>query len=407
MPARRLILMTHTKAPKTNPKSMTTGKSTQVKAPQRIAIFVATSGHSGVDRAMKLLIPSLAQRGYFVDVLKVRRHGPVLEDIPERVSVIDLGSKHVYTCLPGLIRYLKKFKPDVMHAAKDRVNRTALAAVKISGVNTRLILGSGTTISVDLQHRGRFERWLQRTSMGKLYKYAEKTIVTCDDVADDMANYTGLDRNLIEHVASPVLPDNTLETHFEKPAHPWFDEGSPPVIISVGELSKRKDFATLIKAFSIVRQSINCRLIILGKGKEKENLQTLIDQLQLEHDVSLPGFVDNPLAFMAHAKLFAFTSQWEGLGFVLIEAMAVGTPVVSTLCPSGPREILQDGKYGKLVPVGDIESMADAMLSTLKHCEWDKHTLQQAVRQYTVSEATNAHIQAFGLEQIDTLTESA
>ncbi|HEC18040.1 MAG TPA: glycosyltransferase, partial [Gammaproteobacteria bacterium] len=158
----------------------------------RIAIFVSTSGHSGVDRAMQHLIPALARRGYAVDLLKVRRHGPSLEEIPKNVRIIDLGSRHTYTCLPGLVRYLRHERPAAMLADKDRVNRTALLGRAIARASTRLILSSGTTISIDLAHRGALERWLQRHSMGKLYPLADKVIVTSQGVADDMARYTGL-----------------------------------------------------------------------------------------------------------------------------------------------------------------------------------------------------------------------
>lgn len=135
--------------------------------PNRIACFFSTSGHSGVDRAVKHLIPSLASRGYAVDLLHVSKHGPYLESIPEGVRVIELGPKSTYMCLFPLIKYLRKEKPAVLLSDKDRVNRTAMLAKRLAGVDCYQVLSSGTTISIDLQFRGAIERWMQKNSMGK------------------------------------------------------------------------------------------------------------------------------------------------------------------------------------------------------------------------------------------------
>lgn len=152
--------------------------------PKRIACFFSTSGHSGVDRAAKHLIPALARRGYRVDLLKVRHHGPELQEVPAGVEILDLGSRHTYSCVPGIVRYLRHKRPVVMLSDKDRVNRTALFAQLLARVRTRLVFSSGTTISIDLATRGPLERWIQRNSMGKLYRLADNVIVNSWNVAD-------------------------------------------------------------------------------------------------------------------------------------------------------------------------------------------------------------------------------
>ncbi len=361
-----------------------------------IAIFVSTSGHSGVDRAMQHLIPALARRSYAVDLLKVRRHGPKLAEVPDNVRIIDLGSRHTYTCLPAIVRYLHRERPAAMLADKDRVNRTALLARALARVPTRLVLSSGTTISIDLAHRGAFERWLQRTSMGHLYPFADQVIVTSRGVADDMADYTGLAREHIEVVPSPVVPDELLHTPQPRPEHPWFHDDGPPIVLSVGELGQRKGYDVLLRAFAILHGQRPCRLLILGRGKLREELQQLAGELGVADAVNFAGFQPNPFAFMAHADLFAFASRWEGLGFVLIEALAMGTPVVSTDCPSGPREILADGKYGELVPVDDHQAMARAMAKSLDTPADPAH-LRQAAQPYTIENSTDCYLRALGL----------
>ncbi len=363
----------------------------------RIAIFLSTSGHSGVDRAMQHLIPELARRGYPVDLLKVRRHGPNLEVIPDGVRVIDLGSRHTYSCLPAVARYLRAERPAVLLSDKDRVNRTALAARLLARTGTPLVLSSGTTISIDLATRGRFERWLQRFSMGKLYPFADNVIVTSEGVADDMAAYTGLPRERIQVTPSPVVPDALLETTPPRPDHPWFEPGQPPVVLGVGELGARKDFATLLRAFAMVRSERRCRLMILGRGRQREELLALAGQLGVEEDFALPGFTPSPWSYLAHAAVFAFTSRWEGLGFVLIEALAMGTPVVSTDCPSGPAEILQGGRYGPLVKIGDHEALAGHIRQLLDDPP-PADELRRAAMPYTVSASADAYLQALGLE---------
>jgi glycosyltransferase involved in cell wall biosynthesis len=362
----------------------------------RIACFFSTSGHSGVDRAAKHLIPAFARRGYRVDLLKVRRHGPELKDAPPGVEVIDLGSRHTYGCLPALVRYLRRKRPVAMLSDKDRVNRTALLARFLARVPTRLVFRSGTTISMDLSTRGPVELWIQRNSMGKLYRFADNVIVNSWSVADDMAEFTGLPRDHINVVPNPAVPASLFEIAQPRPKHPWFVEGAAPVILGVGELCSRKDFPTLIRAFSIVRRDRDCRLVILGKGAQRETLLSLASELGVRADIDLPGFKPDPHSFMAHAAVFAFTSLWEGNPFVLPEALSVGTPVVATDCPGGPREVLADGKYGALVPTRDPGALADAILTTLDD-PLPPDMLREAARPFEIEASTDAYLIQMGL----------
>ncbi len=361
-----------------------------------LTFFFATSGHSGVDRAMQNLLPSIAARGYRVELLKIKGHGPYLKKSHPNLKIIKFPTRHVYSTLFYLVKYLRKNSPYCILTDKDRVNRTMLFAKLISRSSSRLFLSSGTTISIDLSTRGPFERWIQKNSMGKLYPLAYKTIVTSHGVAEDMSNYTGLPPEHIEVVPSPVIPEEFFYKKIPPPNHPWFKHKSSPIILGAGELCMRKDFSTLIKAFSLVKKKINAKLIILGKGRMKQELITLTRQLGLEKDIDFPGFKPYPYPYMAHADLFAFSSRWEGLGFVLIEALALGTPVVATDCPSGPREILQDGKYGPLVPVGDEEKMAKAIVQVLEKPP-SPAFLREAAIPYTIEKSTTAYLKTFGL----------
>jgi glycosyltransferase involved in cell wall biosynthesis len=232
--------------------------------------------------------------------------------------------------------------------------------------------------------------------MGRLYPLADSVIVTSAGVADDMAAYTGLPRRLIHVVPSPVVPASLFEADLPRPDHPWFGDPEWPLILSAGELCGRKGFDTLLRAFALLRARRPCRLMILGRGGAQQALLALAAELGLAEDFALPGFVPQPYAWMAHADLFAFSSRWEGLGFVLIEALAVGTPVVATDCPNGPSEILERGRFGPLVPVDDHGAMARAMVATLDE-PLPRAQLQAAARPYEIDASTNAYLDAMGL----------
>ncbi len=364
--------------------------------PPRLAFFLSTSGHSGVDRIMQQLIPEIAARGYQVDLLQVRDHGPYLDKLPARVRRIDLGHRHTYSCLPALVRYLRSQRPALMLSDKDRVNRTALLARWLSGTRTPLIFRLGTTVSLNLASRGAFERWLQRNSIGKLYGFARRVLVPSQGVKEDLSRYTGLAAEGISVVPSPGIADDLFSQTLPLPDHPWFRQHEMPIILGVGELGARKDFSTLLRAFAQLRRERPCRLVIVGRGKLRDQLLAEAETLGVKDDVDLTGFVESPYPYMAHADLFAFSSRWEGLGLVLVEALALGTNVVSTDCPSGPAEILQAGRFGSLVPVGDAQAMALAMANSLDTPK-SPEFLQQAAAPYTVSAATDAYLEAMGL----------
>jgi glycosyltransferase involved in cell wall biosynthesis len=187
-------------------------------------------------------------------------------------------------------------------------------------------------------------------------------------VAQDLSTATGIPRERISTIYNPVVPPELLTRAKAPLEHPWFEPDSPPVLLGVGRLSAQKDFPTLLRAFARVRRLRPARLIILGEGKRpgyRPELLALARELGVGEDVQLPGFAENPYAYMARASVFVMSSAWEGLPSVLVEALACGCPVVSTDCPSGPREILQGGRYGRLVPVGDAEALAKAILATL------------------------------------------
>ena len=367
----------------------------------RLALFMATSGHSGVDRIVRNLVPVFTALDIDVDLLKVRGHGPELNSLPNGARVIDLGSSHVYGSLGAVVRYLRAERPTAMLSDKDRVNRIALLARDIAGVQTRIAVRTGTTVSVDLRDRGWLDRRIHYLSMHYRYPRAQAIIVPSEGAADDLADFAGLPRQGISVIANPVIDPGLRAQAAEALTHPWFQADSPPVVVGAGELCERKDFETLLRAFAQARGERPLRLVLLGRGKRRERLRAMADALGVGEDVDLPGFVANPHPYIARASLFVLSSRYEGFGNVLAEALAVGTPVVSTDCPSGPREILQGGRIGPLVPVGDSEAMAAAITRTLD-APPAKAALCAAAVPYEAERSGRRYLEVLGLRSEST-----
>jgi glycosyltransferase involved in cell wall biosynthesis len=362
----------------------------------RLALFLATSGHSGVDRVMKNLIVEFASRGHGVDLLRIENHGPHLETVPEGVRLVPLGTSHVNGSLWPLVRYLRRERPTALLVDKDKLNRLALWARRIARVPTRVAVRMGTTVSENLARRSWLQRQVQYFSIRHFYPWAEAIIVPSQGAARDLALVGRLPLERIRVIPSPVVTADLARLAAGPVDHPWFSDGADPVILGVGELCVRKDFSTLIRAFAFLRKRKSARLVILGEGRQREQLEELAMELGIGKDVSLPGFVSNPYAFMARAAMFVLSSRCEGSPVVLMEALATGCPAVSTDCPSGPREILQDGTFGSLVPVGDVAALARAMERTLDHRP-AVESLKTAAAPYSVSASAEGYLAALGL----------
>ena len=233
-------------------------------------------------------------------------------------------------------------------------------------MKTRIVVSVHSTLSIEVRQakswRGKILPWF----INRSYPYADAIVAVSTGVAEDLSRITAINYKKIRIIYNPVVTPQLLEKQLQAISHPWFQKNQPPVLLAVGRLTEQKDLVTLINAFAVIRKQKTCRLLILGEGALRAELEALIAKLKLAQDVLMPGFVDNPYAYMKQADVFVLSSAWEGLVTVLIEAMACGTPVVSTDCPSGSREILADGKFGQLVPVGDFKALAEAVFQTLE-----------------------------------------
>ncbi len=354
----------------------------------KIAVYLPSLSGGGAERVMLTLANGFSSDDIQVDLVLANATGPYLRDIAPDVRLIDLHAARVLKSLLGLIRYLRRERPDAMLTAMTHANIAAMLAIWLSGVKTRLVISERVDIS-DLEKTENFMKrsfisWLMRIT----YSSAYRLVAVSKGVASGIVDSVKLPAELVDVIYNPVNLKLIDTLSREIPTHPWLLDSGPPVIIAAGRLSEQKDFALLIKAFAELRRDMSARLIIIGEGEERENLTALIHALGQQADIKLPGFVENPYSWMRSASLFVLSSRWEGLPNALIEAMVCGVPVVSTDCPSGPAEILENGKWGKLVPVGGQQQLAAAMAEALHNPEpapfqsLQKFSMEMAIAKY-------------------------
>jgi glycosyltransferase involved in cell wall biosynthesis len=332
---------------------------------RRLAIFVPTLQYGGVERVMLNLAAGFAQRGFKVDLVAADARGHLRKNVPERVRVFDLTSSRVLTSLPGLVKYLRRRRPATLIAAMDHSSVMALWARKLAGVQTRIIATVHANVSGVLNHSSRLRVRLLPLFMRYFYPWADEIVAVSNGVANDLAVRAHLPRDRVKVIYNPTLNGRFFEKAEEPVRHSWFSPDQPPVILGVGRLVIEKGFDVLIQAFARVRQQRPAKLMILGEGDQRPVLEALSRELGVDEDVCLAGYQENPYAYMARANVFVLSSRYEGFCLALVEALALGLPIVSTDCESGPREVLRDGQYGALVPVGSVESLAAATLSNL------------------------------------------
>jgi glycosyltransferase involved in cell wall biosynthesis len=367
----------------------------------KISLFFVSLAFGGVERIIVVLAQELVRRGYTVDIVLGIKEGEFLADLDPAITVYDLQTPPPRTMsrLPGLVRYLREQRPTTLLSFTDGSNLVATWARRVAGVPIRLVLDtqvSWYTHAATSAQMSRYHALKYRVLMPALlhltYRQADAIVACSHGVASDTARVSGVPLERITVIYNPVF---TPDLHAKAEAaveHPWFAPDAPPLILGVGRLAEQKDFFTLLRAFALVRQRRLARLLIVGEGPDRPALEVLAQTLGIHDDVALPGFATNPYAYMRQASLFVLSSRFEGLPAVLIEALAVGVPIVSTNCPHGPDEILEGGTYGSLVPVGDAAAMAEAMCAMLD-APLPREMLQQRSAIFSLDASVRKYIQ--------------
>jgi glycosyltransferase involved in cell wall biosynthesis len=331
----------------------------------RIAFFLSELHGGGAQRVIVNLVNELVRREQAVDLVLAKAEGVYLCQVSAKARIVDLKASRLITSFPSLVNYLKSDRPKCLISGLEGANLLAIWAKALARVETKTIITVHNTLSQESKNYTHTRRKLLPFLIRHFYPWADDIVAVSQGAAKSLANETNLPSTRIKIIYNPVVTPELIEMSQQPVTHPWFLPQKLPIILGVGRFNRQKDFTTLIRAFARVRQKRKARLIILGEGQERLHLENLIQDLGLNDEIFLPGFVENPYAYMAKANLFVLSSAWEGFGNVLVEAMACGTTVISTDCESGPREILAGGKYGKLVGVKNPEALALAILSAL------------------------------------------
>jgi glycosyltransferase involved in cell wall biosynthesis len=398
---------------------------------RHLAFLLDHLGAGGVQKMAISLALKLLARGHRVDLVVCEAEGPLLADLPLGVRLFELERRNPVTArlvalladpgglgallrpillsprvpdvvlyTAGLADYLRHQKPDALIAATRLLNLAAVWAARLAGGSTRVLVSEHNPPSLALAGSRRWRRRYLPPLMARTYQGADAIIAVSRAVAVDLAKLTGLPAERIQTIYNPAVSEDITVMARMPLSHPWFAPGEPPVILGVGRLVEQKDFPTLIRAFALLRRVRPARLVILGGGKDEATTKAAhaaLLQAAVAHgvgdDIALPGFVSNPFAFMARAAVFVLSSRYEGLPTVLIEALACGCPVVSTDCPGGAREILDDGRYGELVPVGEDAAMADAILRTLDRSRHPERFIAHG-ELFTIAPAADAYLNA-------------
>jgi len=356
----------------------------------RVALFLPSLAGGGAERVFALLAEGLAARDIETEMVLASAEGPHVATVREVVPVVDLHASSTRASLLPLARYLRRRRPDVLVVGLAHASIIAVWARWLARAGTVVVITHHLGLSTE---KASFKARMWSMLRAWFYPRADAIVAVSRDMAVDLAQSIGVPGDRVEVILNPVISPGLKALGDVPLDHPWFAAGAPPVVVGIGRLQPQKDFPTLIRAIALVRTQRPVRLLVLGEGRDRPELEALVRELGLTDDVELPGFVENPYAYLARAAVFALSSVYEGLPTVLIEALALGTPVVSTDCPNGPREILDDGRLGRLVPIGQPAVLSAAIATTL--AEPQKPVSDARLAPYRQADAVENYVRLF------------
>ena len=367
--------------------------------PLRIALFLHDLRGGGVERISVNLANGLSRQGHRVDLVLINQAGnrAYFDALDAEVSVLELEQRRTLTSLVGFRCYLNRSRPDLVIAAMTHVNVSALIARSISRAKPHVIVVEHSTMSRKLATQMPMTVRMAYRLAPWIYRWADTIGAVSEGVKQDLAAVAGMPKDTISVLYNPVVGPELIRQAGEPLEHDWFVDDAPPVVLAVGSLTPAKNFALLIAAFALLRARRCLRLMILGEGPLRDDLAERAARTGYGDDIAMPGFVANPFTYMARAAVVALSSDVEGLPTVLIEAMACGTPVVATDCPSGPAEILLGGKLGILTTPGDVEAFAEALTRTLDAPQSPERLMKHAAT-FDVAQASSRYLDHFRLQ---------
>lgn len=333
---------------------------------KKASFFLPSLRGGGAEKVFLSLAREFNKRKYDVNLVLAQKEGEYLKFVDDDIKIIDLKASRMLNAIPKIKGYIRKNKPDYFLSTMNYANVAALWAKKLSHVSkTKVIVRDASSMSGRLKWDKKISNYLLWYTIKKTYAHADAIISVSKENAEFLSDSISISREKIKTIYNPIDLQRLTKEAKEEVKENFFNKGKVPFIVSAGRFSKAKSFQTLIKAFAIVSSKVKLNLVILGKGETRSKLEHLIGQNGLRDRVYMPGFVHNPYKYIAKSSLFVLPSLWEGLPNVLLQALALDVPVVSTNCKTGPKEILEGGEWGELVPVRDHERMAEAILKQI------------------------------------------
>lgn len=403
--------------------------------PARISFLLDNLTGGGAEKVILNLARGFARLGHHVDLLVCKVEGVLSNSIPAGVNLVSLetasplrgllcavradpaGSGQLLSAMinsrkvpkgfkyiPAIAEHLRANEVDVLLSALPKSNINAVLAKYCCKARTRVVVGAHINISTQVlegYRRGKKRLQYLRPVMQRCYRRADAVVAVSRGVEKDSVQYLDLNPNSVTTIYNPIETPEMEALGREPLDHPWFRSDTVPVILGMGRFVAQKDFPLLVRAFARVRQRRQVRLMLLGgdetsgpQSEHRKMLQGLAERLGIAGDFEMPGFKVNPYPYLRKASVFVLSSRYEGFGNVVVEALLTGCPVVSTNCPSGPAEILRDGEFGQLVPVGDETALADAILETLDRPN-NREFLRARGRVFSVERAVESYSRVF------------
>ena len=357
----------------------------------KVSILLPDFRAGGAERVNINLANEFVARGYAVDMVVMQAIGDLMPLLDPRIRVINLGAARMRGVLRPLARYLREMQPTSLLACMWPLTFIAALARLVARVDTRLVVAEHSTWSAVGWYANARNRFILAASTYWAYRRADAVVTVSLGAAHDMARIARLPSERVTAIYNPIVGGVKTPASQPLPDPSRWQSGAHQKILAVGTLKEIKDYATLLRAFARLRNTTNAKLLILGEGEERNALERLIGELGIDDDVFLPGFASSTERYYRTADLFVLSSVGEGLPTVIVEALEQGTPVVSTDCRSGPREILDNGRYGALVPVGDPEALANSMKHALESPH-DKEALKARAADFSVNKAADAYL---------------
>lgn len=360
-----------------------------VSQPKHVCIFPDRLDNGGVGRYAINLAEALVAQGAKVDLFVTAPDGELFSQRPKEARLFVGGGSTKKSVIP-LFNYLRKEQPDLLITANPYIDIVGVVINRLAGQSCQQAVTIHTARSADDMSGKKRVKQVYEVLCRLLYPRAQHVVAVSQAVAKDTKKYFNLQN--VKVIYNPVVTPSLYNKSEASLDHPFYQNKQAPVLLAIGRMTTQKDFPTLLKAFAQLRQKLSAKLLILGDGEDRDMLEALAKKLNIGDDLSMPGFVDNPYPYIKNADVLVSSSAWEGLPTVLIEALALGTPVVATDCPGGSSEILAGGNYGYLVPMHDPSALAKAVTATLSSIP-NKAKLIQRGQVFSMETSAQAYLE--------------